>query len=186
MDAPRLQRVLVPVAFSSPENRPEGVPGELVEVQGASVWIDAANLAALRLAARIVGDGCVRLLHATPELTHVGVSGGLGAPWFPIDADGRLTRLARERATSVLQHLARQCGPRPTVEIAVSAARAWRLILADARDAHVDAIVLAVSGHGPLRRAALGSTADKVIRRAPCPVIVVPGPEEAMAAAPSR
>ena len=45
----------------------------------------------------------------------------------------------------------------------------------------MDAIVLAVSGHGPLRRAALGSTADKVIRRAPCPVIVVSGPDEDVA-----
>jgi nucleotide-binding universal stress UspA family protein len=174
MDASAPARVLVPIAFHSPEHH-GAQPGQLVDVGGAAVWIDAANLAAVRFAARLAGRGVVRLLHATPELTHVGVSGGLGAPWFPLDADGRLARVARVRATAVLRRLAELHCPEATIEIAIDAARPWRLVLADARDAHADVIVLAVSGHGPLRRA-LGSTADKVIRRASCPVIVVPEP----------
>lgn len=169
------KRVLVPVEFHAPHGGHEA-PGERIDVGGTEVWVDAANLAALRIGARVAQGGTMRLLHATPELTHVGVQGGLGAPWFPLDADSGLMRAAKVRATAVLRQLAEQCCPGLDVEIVVAPARAWRLVLADAEKADVDVIVLAVSGHGPVRRAALGSTADKVIRRAPCPVIVVPGP----------
>jgi nucleotide-binding universal stress UspA family protein len=41
-----------------------------------------------------------------------------------------------------------------------------------------DLLVTGSRGYGPLRRVMLGSTADRLIHRAPCPVLVVPRGEE--------
>lgn len=42
-----------------------------------------------------------------------------------------------------------------------------------ARDLHVDLVVVGTHGRGVIARAILGSTADRVIRSAHCPVLVV-------------
>lgn len=42
-----------------------------------------------------------------------------------------------------------------------------------ARGISADLIVIATHGCGPLKRVLLGSTAEKVVRHAPCPVLVV-------------
>jgi nucleotide-binding universal stress UspA family protein len=46
-------------------------------------------------------------------------------------------------------------------------------ILRRARDGGIDLIAVATRGHGGIRRLALGSTADKVVRAADVPVLVV-------------
>lgn len=54
--------------------------------------------------------------------------------------------------------------------------RPFEEILRRARDFAVDMIVLGVAGGAPdLERFLFGSTAEKVIRGAPCPVLCVPG-----------
>ena len=42
-----------------------------------------------------------------------------------------------------------------------------------AREQGVDLIVVGTHGRGPIRRAFLGSVAERVLREAPCPVLVV-------------
>lgn len=54
-------------------------------------------------------------------------------------------------------------------------------ICAVAEEEHVDLIVLATHGHGGIRRFLLGSTAERVMRRAPCSVLVYK-PKDASAA----
>ena len=39
---------------------------------------------------------------------------------------------------------------------------------------HADVVVLGSHGHGLVRRFLLGSVADKIVRQAPCAVLVVP------------
>ena len=43
-----------------------------------------------------------------------------------------------------------------------------------ARERKVDLIVVGMHGHGFLSHALAGSTAERVLHRAPCPVLVVP------------
>jgi nucleotide-binding universal stress UspA family protein len=56
------------------------------------------------------------------------------------------------------------------------------LIVAEARDWSADLIVMGSSGHGPIRRALLGSVDAAVMRCAPMPVLAVraapPGPQQ--------
>jgi nucleotide-binding universal stress UspA family protein len=47
-------------------------------------------------------------------------------------------------------------------------------ILQFAEDRHADLIAIGTHGRGGLSRAVLGSVADKVVRGAHCPVLVVP------------
>ena len=47
-------------------------------------------------------------------------------------------------------------------------------ILAEARDRRVDLLVIGSHGHGRIERWLLGSAVEKVLRKATCPVIVVP------------
>jgi nucleotide-binding universal stress UspA family protein len=47
-------------------------------------------------------------------------------------------------------------------------------ILAEATKLEVDLILLGSHGHGPLHRALLGSVTEGVLKRAPCPLLIVP------------
>jgi len=50
-------------------------------------------------------------------------------------------------------------------------------IAAYAQQSSIDVIVIGATGRGALNRMLMGSVADKVIRRAPCPVLAVRNPE---------
>jgi nucleotide-binding universal stress UspA family protein len=52
-----------------------------------------------------------------------------------------------------------------------------------ARDEHMDLIVMGTHGRNGVKRALMGSVAERVLRSAPCPVLVVKGTEAAAAAA---
>jgi nucleotide-binding universal stress UspA family protein len=56
----------------------------------------------------------------------------------------------------------------------VETGTAWKEILRVARETHADLIVLGAHKDGASRRLFLGSTANEVVRRAACPVLVVP------------
>ena len=50
-------------------------------------------------------------------------------------------------------------------------------IVRAARAKDVDLIIMATHGWGPFKHMLLGSTAEKVVRKAPCPVLTVRSPE---------
>jgi nucleotide-binding universal stress UspA family protein len=50
-------------------------------------------------------------------------------------------------------------------------------IVRHARDQNVDLIVMGTHGRGPIAHMLLGSVAEKVVRKAPCPVLTVRHPE---------
>lgn len=135
--------------------------------------ISVATEDALRLGARLAQGGRVRLVHATLPLMHVM---GPADAYFPEEAAEQFKRLALEQATALLERLRDLYCAGVEVDFHIAPGQPANVILGDARNHPTDAIVLGVSGHRRLYRAFLGSTADKVIRSAPCPVFVVPQP----------
>jgi len=85
------------------------------------------------------------------------------------------------RAGEYLDHVAGQI--RATgyegglVRDVISPGNAARSIVRYLAEVEADLIVMSTHGRGPLQRAWLGSTADGVIRRSPCPVLLVRPPD---------
>jgi nucleotide-binding universal stress UspA family protein len=53
----------------------------------------------------------------------------------------------------------------------------WKVIVDVAKEAKVDLIVMGTQGRRGLARWMLGSTAERVVRTSPCPVLTVHGPD---------
>ena len=62
-------------------------------------------------------------------------------------------------------------------ELLVRMGRAYSEIAATASELDVDLIILATHGYTGLKHVLLGSTAERVVRHAPCPVLTVRDPE---------
>lgn len=63
------------------------------------------------------------------------------------------------------------------VEIVVKQGRAFVEIIREAREREIDLIVIATHGRSGLSHAMFGSTAERVVRKAPCPVLSIRHPE---------
>ena len=74
-----------------------------------------------------------------------------------------------------LARLARRMGIRPTHQ-RVKTGRAAEEILGFADEIGADLIVIGSRGHGAFERMLIGTTAERVVRQARCPVLVVPLP----------
>jgi len=62
-------------------------------------------------------------------------------------------------------------------EVIVRAGRAFAEIVRAAKEKEADMIVIATHGRSGLSHAMFGSTAEKVVRKAPCPVLSIKHPE---------
>lgn len=83
-------------------------------------------------------------------------------------------RQQRERATDLLKRLVdEQLGQELDTEIRVIDGLAHVGIIQLARELEADLIVMTTHGRGFFSHAILGSTTERVVRRAPCPVLVV-------------
>ena len=89
---------------------------------------------------------------------------------FAIEND-RLTAATDKR----LKELAAEHGIAPKLldRVVVSEGAPWNEIVRAARNLKCDLIVIATQGHTGVAHAFLGSTAERVIRHADCPVLVV-------------
>lgn len=107
------------------------------------------------------------LLHVIPEFEYP--IRGLGmASSFPHLREELHTR-ARER----LEETKTSLGPNLKVRTEVRDGDPYEQILACARADKADLIVLGTHGHTGIRHALLGSTAERVVRLAECPVLTV-------------
>jgi nucleotide-binding universal stress UspA family protein len=106
----------------------------------------------------------VTLLHAIEPLPYpVGLTYlpmGEGFPIKPLEE--KLNKLAKK--TIEPQHLK---------EVIVQVGTAFEVVTNMARDRKVDLIIITTHGHTGLRHVFMGSTAERVVRHAPCPVFVV-------------
>lgn len=80
----------------------------------------------------------------------------------------------RDRAEKHLADYAKEHLPGRRVETVTLIGVPERDIVEQAEARGVDLIVIASHGYGPLRQLLLGSTAERVLHHAPCPVLVVP------------
>jgi len=80
-----------------------------------------------------------------------------------------------DEARRSLDDIARTIPPDVTVEkiVRFGAREPVHQIVEEANNVSADLIVLATHGYSGLKRALLGSTAERVVRHAPCPVLVV-------------
>jgi nucleotide-binding universal stress UspA family protein len=161
------QRVLVPVELAPAE------PCELALDRSAEVgdhdWltVSRSTIRALEIGMLLSATGELYLVHAIGQLSHY-------ATWMTPSRADELNDAAKANARTVLAAIAaRHCGGR-ALQYVVEPGNALDVILAAAQEYEVDLIVLAASARDRIDRAFVGSTADRLIRRAGCPVLVVP------------
>jgi nucleotide-binding universal stress UspA family protein len=141
----RIQRILVPVDFSEP------------------------SLGALRYAVALA-----RMLKASLDVLHVveAVYAPMVGPTFDLES----LREAREHgARRKLEQLVARLGEHPGRKRALlRAGTAARSIVYEAKRHSYDLIVMATQGRHGVGRWLLGSVAERVVRTADCPVLIVP------------
>lgn len=80
-------------------------------------------------------------------------------------------------AKSALDELGKLCireiGARARSQVLVREGVPWQEIITAAQELRADLIILATHGHTGLQHVLLGSVAERVVRHAPCPVLVV-------------
>lgn len=109
-------------------------------------------------------DGAITLLHVQelhlPPLVYESAGTGVG----------QIEREHRELAESRLRELAQRLG---AADHAVVLGTPHVEIVRFAKEHDVDLIVMATHGRGFFSHAILGSTTERVVRHAPCPVLTV-------------
>lgn len=141
---PKLKRILVPIDFSE------------------------SSLKALRYAVPFA-----ERFGATIYLVHI-----IETSFFIADVQNialalpqsKLVENAREKLFSLADREIAEIVP---VSIQVRPGKPFDQIAATAKELDVDLIIIATHGYTGLKRVVLGSTAERVIRHAPCPVLTV-------------
>jgi len=116
------------------------------------------------------GDGRVCLIHAVPH--------AIRTPWVVdasgVDIDELQCQWVAEAETQLAELAATlRLDPR-RVSLDVVVGPATSEILRHADERRADLLVLGSHGHGVIRRFLLGSVAERVLREAGCPVMIVP------------
>jgi nucleotide-binding universal stress UspA family protein len=113
-------------------------------------------------------DAALHLLHITEPLAYPTDLGY--APVISGELETELQEGSRERLAGVVEEV-RQAGF--AVEGTLRVGRPHSEIVAAAADLGADLVVLTTHGFTGLKHVLLGSVADRVVRHAPCPVLVV-------------
>jgi nucleotide-binding universal stress UspA family protein len=146
-----LHRILVPTDFSKSSQNALSYALALAEKFGAEV----------------------HLLHVVADLALFIPEAVMPAPPMvpPVEQFAAAAREALERAIKGLQK------PGIVIHPEVVEGVPYEEVLRFARERNVDLIVIGTHGHTGLAHIFLGSIAEKVVRRAPCPVLTVRHPE---------
>ena len=119
------------------------------------------------------GDAGLMVLHVihVPDLEELAMLAGMTGPALR----ERLVKERRERLAELVTELQEERGDIP-VETVLAWGHPYEVILKKASDAAVSLIVLGTAGpSADMERALFGSTAEKVLRSAVCPILCVPG-----------
>lgn len=96
----------------------------------------------------------------------------MGQVTFPV-ADLEMN----EKASEELENLAKsEIGSEIKVETIIKTGKPFVEINETAREEDIDLIIIATHGHTGMEHLLFGSTAEKVVRKAPCPVLTIREP----------
>jgi nucleotide-binding universal stress UspA family protein len=141
---PHPKRILVPLDFSEPSKRAVCFAREWAQLFGAHIYL-------------------LSVIEPTTFLT--------GFEDSPLAMPKR--DLA-QTAKNALEQIARSELPgRAAVSVLVRKGKAYDQIVKAARSLQIDLIIIPTHGYRGLERAMLGSTAERVVRLAPCPVLTL-------------
>lgn len=141
----QLKKVLVPVDFSEPSRKA----------------IHYAQVFAEQFGAKLTLLHVVEPLSYPPDFAVV--------PLLPPDAEGpRLRELTKH-----LEELGRTVGGGVETESVVISGRPWQGVVDYAKESDTDLIIVSTHGYTGLKHVLLGSVTEKIVRHAPCPVLVV-------------
>jgi len=118
-------------------------------------------------------DAGLMVLHVihVPDLEELAMLAGVTAQALR----ERLVKERRERLAELITDMQEDGGAIP-IETVIAWGHPYEVILKRASDAAVSLIVLGTAGpSADMERALFGSTAEKVLRSATCPVLCVPG-----------
>jgi nucleotide-binding universal stress UspA family protein len=113
--------------------------------------------------------GCLTLFHALEWFPD---EPGWDPPTDAAEYRVEMERRSRERLEQIVPDAVRDwC----EVDVVVRSGKAYRELLALARERNADLIVLGVRGRNPLDLMLFGSTTEHVVRQAGCPVLTIAG-----------
>lgn len=176
MSTSPFRRILVPIDFTEDADVTVHSGFEVEVDGGGTVAVSPASARALELAAGIIDDeGALCLVHATPTYETARVyTGGAGMGMLGTNDIAEIHANARAASIKVLEALAERFAKDIDCTHVVRPGVALQVILEEAEAFDAQLLVVAASGRSRVARFFLGSTADRVIRQSPCPVMVVP------------
>lgn len=142
----KIKRLLVPTDFSSPSKNALRYAVKFAEQFGATVT----------------------LLHVVEPLIQPG--DGYGAVAVPLVNIETLQKDATSKLNTLAQAEIEELIP---VNVLVRSGKPYHEIVTVAKEGDIDLIIIATHGYTGLKHLFLGSTAERVIRHAPCPVLAV-------------
>ena len=114
-------------------------------------------------------DAALRIVHVVNDLAT--------EPWaveaYGVDFDALMAEVRSRAGADLVAQVTRIAPPLADVRAQVLVGKPAVEILRDAASTKADLLVLGSHGRGPVRRAFLGSVADRVLREAGCPVLIV-------------
>jgi len=141
----RIRKILVPLDFSEPSHQ---------ALHYAKVFSDQFGAA-------------VTLIHVVEPMLYPAELGYV--PLATQDLDQQRMDELKTRLNQLGAHL----GKGAKVDTILRLGRSWREICDVAEEGEFDLLIIATHGYTGLKHALLGSTAERVVRHAPCPVLTV-------------
>ncbi|MBI3879932.1 MAG: universal stress protein [Verrucomicrobia bacterium] len=140
-----IRKIMVPLDFSEPSHQALRYARVFAEQFGASIT----------------------LIHVVEPMLYPAELGYV--PLATEDLDEKRMEEIRGR----LDALAKDLGKTVKADTVLRLGRSWREICDAAKAADTDLLIIATHGYTGIKHALLGSTAERVVRHAPCPVLIV-------------
>lgn len=171
------KKILVPIDFTA-ANEEQIASGHAILVDNQYVDYAPASKRSIEIASSLarLSGGQLLLLHVTPELRYHSLYAGASRSAIGLSTQAleEIHKAAHDTSVQALKMMATEYCQDLQVIIDARPGVPYQVIMDEADRFEVDLIVLAASGRSRVARFFVGSTADRIIRTAHCPVLVIP------------